>query len=281
MVRTRKVRKDALASQEILPTLLDLTPDENGCLYPNLPQKPSKANKQAWQEFVAHVRRRDVLFLRLHKGLSVAQVAAYLDVPLATARRDWQDRLDVEIEGDRRALRMLEVQRLDDLMSDLEPAVRREITRGRKVDPKDADYKALDRLIKLQQNRIKLLGLDAPTEQQQEDAHARDALVHLDATLKATADATEYIAAMLASNATRPEDIIGHMREITGGGPEVEVLEGEALEEFLADIDSDLDPSLDGLTEEDVAEYASAELHTDADDIQDAEIVPNPQEINP
>lgn len=270
-IRARRYnRNTAVKAQEVLPTLLDLKPDENGCLYPGMPDRPGKCSKKVWQDFRALVRRRDVIWLRIHKGLSTTQIDTYLELKPGTAAQDYRERMRTEMDSSIAEMRQLEVQRLDDLIWQLEENVRREIQAGRTADDvDDVSYKALDRLIKLQSQKIRLMGLERQPDE--ETGAAAGALVEMKGAIKATADATEFIAGVLAASATKPEDIIKHMQELTGVA-QPEVLEGEALEEFLHDIDSDIDPSLAEVTESDIL----AEL--EASDIVDAEIVPDQKE---
>lgn len=242
VVKTRKPRKQKIAAGEVLPSLLDLVPDENGVLSTNLMEKPPKANPQVWRDFKALVRRRDVVFMRLHKGMTPEEIAAYLDTDVRTVQKDYSDRLRTEVEGDIADLRAMEVARLDDWLSELEPNIRKEIKEARRDTlATGANYRALQQAIKLQAQRIKLLGLERPISADEAGDSLSMHLHKTDITVDITASTTDFVAGVLAAGAADPDTIIQNLTMLTQGEEAVMALEGEELESFLERANAEVD----------------------------------------
>lgn len=263
ITRAGRTRKQLIATGEHIPSLLDLKPDAMGCLFPNL-VKPPKAKPGVWEKFAAHVRRRDVVYLRLHHGMSPYDIANYLGIPEEMARADWSDRLRTEVDGDVSTLRAMEVQRIDDWLAMLEPNIRKEIAEALS-DPmqKGANYRALDKAIKLQTQRIRLLGLERPVRADEGEDPASLHLHKVDIHIDAAAQTADFIAGVLAAGAAEPEVILSTLQQAIEEGPSTYQLTGEALEDFLDAAESEVE-LIDVDSEEVLAEVVALEEEDDA-----------------
>jgi hypothetical protein len=235
----KKTRSQLIATGEALPSLFDIKPDEHGCLSTSLVMPP-KANKRSWAQFLSYVRSRDVMWLRLHKGMTFWDIANYLDLDIRTVERLWAKRHRADLDIDIEELRALEVQRMDDWLSMLEPNIRKEIAAGLE-DPTEVHYRALRQAVSIQANRVKLLGLEKPVvrDAQEDTTH----LHKVDVSIDMRASAADFIAAAFAGagGTVDPQTIIRTLQELQEGTPAIGELEGEALTDFLADIDSEIE----------------------------------------
>lgn len=118
---------------------------------------------------------RDVEALKLRlRGLSFRDIAARLDVSVATAYEAVNRALAAQREEPAEQVRALEVERLDAMYAKVMQVLEREhvtVSQGRVVYadgepvPDDAPVlAAVDRLLKIQARRAALLGLDMPTK---------------------------------------------------------------------------------------------------------------------
>ncbi len=125
------------------------------------------------EEAIIEARRSKAWELRL-KGKSIRQIAAALDVAVATAHNDLKTVLERTKEENNQAAedhRVVSVSRLDRAIATIEEALEAVTVHTNEdgdVIHAGADHelrlKALDRLIKLEERRAKLLGLDAPVK---------------------------------------------------------------------------------------------------------------------
>src|SRR5579872_6048326 len=125
------------------------------------------------EDAVIEERRRQSWVLRL-KGKSIRQIAAALGVSVATSHSDLKVVLErTKKENDEAAEdhRVVSVARLDRALDTIEDALTAFSVRtdaGGEIIERDVDHelrlKALDRLLKLEERRAKLLGLDAPVK---------------------------------------------------------------------------------------------------------------------
>lgn len=107
------------------------------------------------------MEERRVKALELRKaGLSYRAIAAALDVSEPTAHKDVHTvlaRLAKQADGKGEEYRQLELERLDALIASVWSQAR-----GNKKEGIPPDLAAMDRLMRLMQQRARLMGLDAP-----------------------------------------------------------------------------------------------------------------------
>ncbi len=120
-------------------------------------------------------RRRRALQLR-QAGASLTQIGEHLGVSESRACRIVQDALAAVVREPADEVRQLELARLDQLWVEATKVLRRThitVSNGRvAIDPRTEQpleddgpvLNAIDRLLKIQERRAKLLGLDAPSK---------------------------------------------------------------------------------------------------------------------
>jgi hypothetical protein len=148
-------------------------------------------------------RRRRALQLR-QAGASLSQIGEHLGVSESRACRIVQDALAATVREPAEEIRALELARLDQLWVEATKVLRRQhvtVSNGRVVihpgtkAPLEDDgpvLNAIDRLLKIQERRARLLGLDAPTKHEVLTLDAIDAEINrLSAQLTGSAPPTE------------------------------------------------------------------------------------------
>lgn len=103
-----------------------------------------------------HENWERALDLRL-RGLSYPKIADELGCGLATAHRWVQEALERSIDEPARDIIKIELKRLDKMLESIE-----EIAANAEDD--DVKLRAHDRILKVQERRAKLLGLDSPVQ---------------------------------------------------------------------------------------------------------------------
>jgi hypothetical protein len=123
-------------------------------------------------------RRAEAIRLRV-RGKTIREIADALQIGVATAHDDVRTAMREtakQAEDDVQAELGLELRRLERALDIVEKV----LTGGNSADPEDGDeltLKALDRLVKIQDQRAKLLGLYAPEKR---DINAKVSAVGLD-----------------------------------------------------------------------------------------------------
>lgn len=112
------------------------------------------SGRQAPEKVEARERRKYVLYLR-RRGKSYETIAHELDI---SPTRAWQivkaayDELLLDTQRDTAEVRDQEVERMDAMLDAIWDRV------------KEGDEKAIDRALRIQERRAKLMGLDSPTQ---------------------------------------------------------------------------------------------------------------------
>lgn len=133
-------------------------------------RKPKKAKrrtpKTAAAELAIEKRRAQVWDLRI-KGKSTRQIAVALKVSVGTAHSDLAAVLErSKDENDDRAEthRAISLARLERALDTVEKALIADACDAQGNKDHELQLKALDRLVRIEERRSKLLGLDAPTK---------------------------------------------------------------------------------------------------------------------